>query len=141
MSNKTNLPLILLLLLVLFGCKKDYTIHPPSDPCNNDVDAVYIRVSNSSIYDFTDIVVNSKGTIVNYDNLRSGAISGYKKYDSAFAIASIDLKINDTIDGIRIIDYVGEKPLCNDYYTYELVDNPYPDLYPQLKLGFNFKRD
>ncbi len=129
------------MLLFFFSCKKDYVVQTPPDPCDNSVDGIYIRVANKSQYDFTEILLDSKGFKNSYDDLKSGEVSEYKKYDSAFSIISSSLKINDSTNGLPIIDYVGAKLLCNNYYTYELSDNPNQGTNPNLKLWFIFKHD
>ena len=98
----------LLIVILFFGCSQ------------NDDDITLIRVKNISSYDFADVIVNTSGGENNYGNIMSKEHTGYKSFDIAYAYAFIELKIDNNTYTIQPIDYVGERPLKNGKYTYEI---------------------
>lgn len=87
--------------------------------------AVNIRLANTSIYDYENIVINTTTGDVNFGDLKSGSISDYKVFETAYRYAYVKLEINGNILRIQPIDYVGETPLKNGNYTYEIhTDSP-----------------
>jgi hypothetical protein len=120
-----NLLLVLLTLVLLSACSES------EDPKPN---AVFIRVENSSLSDFTDVTVRSGGSPVGFGAVDAGSFSDYKEFEIAYRYGMIELKADG--EELRIIpfDYVGETPLANGYYTYNLsvqnnaAGNPYLSL-------------
>ena len=86
---------------------------------------VHIRLSNISDFDFEHVVVNTSSGEVSYGSLESGDFSDYKSFDLAYSYAFIELSSNGATYTLQPIDYVGETPLEEGDYTYEL------DLEPQ----------
>ncbi|SNR42495.1 hypothetical protein SAMN04488009_1594 [Maribacter sedimenticola] len=98
--------LILIFAICLFSnCSKDDS--------NNDVN---IRLSNVTDMDFENIIVNT----TNYGNLKSNQVSEYKNFNKAYRYAYVELNIGEETYIIQPIDYVGETPLTNGNYTYQL---------------------
>lgn len=91
--------------------------------CSNDdgISDVNIRLSNTSALNFESIVVNPGGSdSVSYGNLDSGLFSDYKNFEKAYRYGFIELTANGKTYALVPIDYVGESPLRNGNYTYEL---------------------
>jgi len=91
---------------------------------NDDKGNVNIRLSNSSNFNFENIIVNTSTGNMNYDNLNSGEFSEYKTYELAYRYAFIELLADGETYTLQPIDYVGETPLKNGNYTYEINVNP-----------------
>ena len=87
------------------------------DNSNNDVN---IRLSNVSDSDFGNIIVNTTTGDTNYGNLKSNQVSEYKNFNKAYRYAYVELNIGEETYTIQPIDYVGETPLTNGNYTYQL---------------------
>lgn len=120
-----NLSIIILLALLLLSCSSDE---------DNNASQVVIRLSNSSNFDFQNIVVNTSTGDVNYENIASGQVSGYKSFEKAYRYAFIELKIDGTIYTLQPIDYSGETPLENGYYTYQIDANNSQEQFEKLNL-------
>ncbi len=102
--------LILIFAISLFSnCSEDDT--------NNDVN---IRLSNVSDSDFENIIVNTTTGDINYGNLKSREVSEYKNFNKAYRYAYVELNIGEKTYTIQPIDYVGETPLNDGNYTYQL---------------------
>ncbi len=82
--------------------------------------SLQIRIGNKSPFNFTNIKVNTSGNTVNFDDLKSGIYSEYKIFDLAYKYAFIQLEINSETYTLQPIDFVGETPLENGNYTYEI---------------------
>ena len=103
---------VILLLCVLMGLVA----------CSDEKDygPVNIRLSNVSDFDFENIVVNPYSEQENYGELASGEISGYREFNKAYSYAFVELTIDGETYTIQPIDYVGETPLAQGNYTYQL---------------------
>jgi len=90
--------------------------------CSDDdkLQSVNIRLSNISDFDFKNIIVNTSTGNVAYGDLNSGKVSEYKTFELAYNYAYIEVYIDDQRCAIQPIDYVGETPIKNGNYTYEL---------------------
>ncbi|MBO0321233.1 hypothetical protein J0X14_02915 [Muricauda sp. CAU 1633] len=116
---------VILLLCVLVGLVA----------CSDeDYGPVYIRLSNVSDFDFENIVVSPYGEQENYGNLAAGEISGYKEFDRAYSYGFIELTIDGETYTIQPIDYVGETPLAQGNYTYQLDVPEFQGQYGTLSL-------
>jgi hypothetical protein len=82
--------------------------------------SVNIRLSNISNFDYKNIIVNTSTGNVAYGDLNSDKVTEYKTFELAYHYAFIELFINDERFAIQPVDYVGETPLKNGNYTYEL---------------------
>lgn len=83
-----------------------------------------------SQFDFQNITVNN----VNFQNVNSGQSTQYKMFETAYRYAFIELEIEGNIYTIQPIDYVGETPLGNGDYTYQINANDSQDQYGKLSL-------
>lgn len=99
----------LLLLLLAFGCNSD-----------DENSEVFIRISNVSAYNFQNITVNTWNNPLNYEDLGSGELSAYQMVTKAYRYAFVELEIDGETYTIQPIDFVGETPLKNGHYTYEI---------------------
>lgn len=95
---------------------------------------VNIRLSNISQYDFTNIVVNTSTGDTHFDDLISGKKSEYKQFSKAYKYAFIALKINGETYTLQPIDYIGERSLKRDNYTYQINADTAKGRYGGLRL-------
>ena len=75
-----------------------------------------IRVRNDSNVDFKDVVVGGE----TYGDIKQGATSGYQTWKLAYRYSSVSLVAGSKPLTIRPLDYVGEKPLGDGYFTFVL---------------------
>lgn len=122
---KTYLTLILFLLLIT-GC----SILSGDDEATE----VNIRLSNVSPYSYQDIRVSSTDDQVSYGDLESGEFTDYKIFEKAYRYGFVELQINGSTYTLQPIDYVGETPLENGYYTYQINANDSDDRFGKLSL-------
>ncbi len=99
-----------LILLVSISCSKDEVAS----------DSVNIRLFNAGEVEFQDIKFNPSAGIVSFGDLAPDQYSEYKNFDTAYRYAYISLTVNDSLYTLQPVDYVGETPLANGYYTYRL---------------------
>ena len=92
----------------------------------NDSDLLLLRIKNTSQFDYTDVVVNTSGGEHNYGTISSNQSSDYNAF--------VELKIDGSTYTIQPIDYVGETPLDNGKYTYEINATNSGDQYSRLTL-------
>ena len=79
-----------------------------------------IRISNVSEFNFENIIVNASGEKVNFGNLNSNSKSEFKTFDLAYRYAFMEFEINGKTFTLQPTDYVGETPLENGKYSYEV---------------------
>lgn len=103
--------LFFLAFLILSSC---------SDSEDPNPDAVYIRIENNSLHDFSDLIVRSNSSPVEFGTVPSGTKSNYKVFEKAYRYGMVQLKADGDEFKIIPFDYVGETPLTNGYYTYKL---------------------
>lgn len=94
--------------LILFSCEQD------------DFGPAQIRIMNSSNIDFDEVIVNIAGTDHNYSELNAGEVSDYITFEKAYRYAYIEVSGGDQDFILQPVDYVGEKPLSEGKYTYDL---------------------
>ena len=99
----------IILIIILIGCSEEKSGH-----------SVNIRLSNISNYDFKNIVVDTSTGMVSFDDLKAGTISEYKTFAKAYRYAYIELNVEGKKYALQPNDYVGETPLAEGNYTYEL---------------------
>lgn len=86
---------------------------------------VLIRVENSSLVDFEDILISSGASKVGFGNITGGSKSDYKFFEPAYRYGYVKLNADGKELVIQPFDYVGETPLSPGYYTYQLdLENP-----------------
>lgn len=100
--------LLLILISVGMSCS--------SDDDNTDNTEVNIRLRNVSTENFENVSVLS----FSLENLDASETSEFRQFDRAYRIASVFLEINGEEFDLQIIDFVGESPLSNGDYTYEI---------------------
>lgn len=102
---------------------------------NDDPSAVYIRLGNVSPYNYQNIRVSTSGEAVNYGDLASGEFSEYKAFEIAYRYGFVELEINGNTYTLQPIDYVGETPLSNGWYTYQVNANDSDERFSKLSLS------
>ena len=80
---------------------------------------IRIRIKNNSEKKFLVTQVTTSTDSHTYRSIRPGAMSSYKRYQSAYRYAYIEL-VSGTDLFYQPIDYVGESLLEPGFYTYEL---------------------
>jgi hypothetical protein len=101
---------------------------------DDEASEVNIRLSNVSPYTYQDIRVSSTGDPVSYGDLESGEFTDYKIFEKAYRYGFVELQINGSTYTLQPIDYVGETPLENGYYTYQINANDSDDRFGRLSL-------
>ena len=101
---------------------------------DEDLLGVNIRLSNVSAYDFKNIVVDTSEGPVSYEDLDAGQTSDYQVFQLAYRYAFVELTIDGETYTLQPIDYVGETPLENRLYTYEINANDSQEQYSRLSL-------
>jgi hypothetical protein len=95
---------IILLAAVLGGCK------PGAGG------ATLIRIHNASTYDYDELQVGQEV----YGALPAGAYTEYRDFGTAYRYNYVLLRIGADEFVIQPIDYVGEEPLGEGTFTYEI---------------------
>ncbi len=104
--KKQNLIFGLLIgILMISSCSSD-----------DENDQVNIRIANVSEENYQNV------SILNFDleNLESGEFTEFRQFERAYRIASVTLEIDGENFDLQVIDFVGEEPLSNGNYTYEI---------------------
>jgi len=101
---------------------------------DDEATEVFIRLSNVSSYTYQDIRVSTTGGEVSYGDLESGEFTDYKSFEKAYRYGFVELQINGSTYTLQPIDYVGETPLENGYYTYQVSANDSDDRFGKLSL-------
>ncbi|MDT0649564.1 hypothetical protein [Autumnicola edwardsiae] len=109
--------------------------------CSNDDDSgnqseIEIRLSNTSQVDFRNVIVNTSNEYVEFGDIDTGQTTEYKIFETAYRYAFIELEIDGETYTIQPIDYVGETPLENGKYTYQIDANDSQTRYGKLNLTF-----
>lgn len=118
--------ILIIFILTLISCSSD-------DDSNRS--ELYIRLSNVSQYDFQNIIVNTKNVETRFANLSPKETTNYKKFATAYSYAFVELEIDGKIYTIQPIDFVGETPLENGNYTYEIDANDSLEQYGKLTMS------
>lgn len=96
---------------LLFACSKE-KITGQSGP--------EIRLSNSSQQNFKNVIVDTGTGEVSFGDLDAGTNTAYKKFSKAYRYAFIKLQIDGQTYTLQPIDYVGESPLKDGRYAYQI---------------------
>lgn len=83
-------------------------------------DAVYIRIQNNSDVNFSGVVVQSGNVENSFGDILARSSSEYKEFEYAFKYASVWLEAEGQALSLVPLDYVGEMPLKNGFYTYRV---------------------
>ncbi|WP_316739907.1 hypothetical protein [Pedobacter aquatilis] len=110
---------------MIVGCSKEK---------HNEQSGPEIRLSNSSQHNFKNVIVNTGTGEVSFGDLDSGKQTGYKKFSEAYRYAFVKLEIDGRSYTVQPIDFVGEKPLSNGRYAYQLSVNANQGQYNTLNL-------
>ncbi|WP_200975162.1 hypothetical protein [Echinicola sp. 20G] len=106
--------------------------------CTDDTEpnSVNIRLRNVSSYDFKNIVINTGTGNAELGDLDANHTSSYRAYESAYRYAYIKVEIEGDAYVIQPIDFVGETPLKNGKYTYQIDANDSEEQHGKLSLSF-----
>lgn len=105
-----------------------------TDPDRDNLLGVSIRLLNVSNYDFKNIIVDTSTGERSFEDINAGESSDYQIFQLAYRYAFIELEIDGATYTLQPIDYVGETPLENQLYTYQLDANDSQDQYGRLSL-------
>ncbi len=119
---------IVLFGLIIMACSKEET--------TSSNDGIFIRLKNTSVYNYKNIIVEAGMTANVYEDLEPNQISEYQEFDSAFAYAFVELEIEGNTFTIQPIDFIGETMLEDGFYTYEISANESTEQYGRLGLLF-----
>ena len=120
-----RLLILIFAIITIIGCSKEKS---------NDQFGPEIRLSNSSQLNFKNVIVDTGTGQVNFGDLDSGKQTEYKKFTKAYGYAFVKLEIDGKTYIIQPIDFVGEKPLTDGRYAYQLSINGNPGQYSGLNL-------
>lgn len=101
---------------------------------SNTEDSVLLRLSNTSAFDYKNIVVNTSTGNVSFQDIDSGEKTVYQSFEVAYRYAYVQLEIDGASYILQPIDYVGETPLENGRYTYEISANESEAQYGRLSI-------
>ena len=121
MKHFNTLLFLFILAFTIIGCSSDD---------NSKNTEVRIRLSNVSPFDYKNITVNT----ISFDQVNSGEKTAYKTFEIAYRYGFIELEIDGATHTIQPIDYVGETPLKNGDYTYQISANDSKEQYGKLDL-------
>jgi len=85
---------------------------------DDNIDGVNIRIKNDSSVTFDVVQVGSEDML--HENIRPDEYSGYLEYETAYEYAYVHIKVGEETYVLQPIDFVGETPLENGFYTYKL---------------------
>lgn len=102
---------------------------------DNNSSELNIRLSNVSQFDFQNIVVNTSTGNTDYEDIGPQQKTSYKTFQTAYRYAFVELQIDGETYTLQPIDYVGETPLENGNYTYQIDANTSQDQYGKLSLS------
>ena len=108
------------------------TICPDTFPNTGPIE---LRIENVSAYDFNDVLVDTGGGQHEYCDVLSGAKSEYKRFESAYRYAFVEVMIDGSIFTLQPIDYVGESLLDDGKYTYVIDANDELEQFGRLSLS------
>lgn len=86
----------------------------------DNVDEVLLRINNVSDINFSSVMVGFPGESMKFDTIVSGGTSAYKNPDVAYRYGSITVNAGDVDYRLVPYDYVGEEPLSEGKYTFEI---------------------
>jgi len=110
---------------MIIGCSKEKM---------SGQDGLEIRLSNSSQQNFKNVIVDTGTGKVSFGDLDAGKNTAYKKFSKAYRYAFVQLEINGQTYTLQPIDYVGEVPLKDGRYAYQISVNGNQGQYSNLSL-------
>ncbi len=117
--------ILIISISTLISCSSDY---------DNNTSELNIRLSNVSQFNFQNIVVNTSSGNTSFENISSQQMTNYKTFETAYRYAFVELEIDGETYTLQPIDYVGETPLENGNYTYQINANDSQEQYGKLTL-------
>lgn len=96
---------------------------------NADTNDVKIRIANSSAFDYENVIVNTSTGNVDFGDIDAGMTSEYQTFTKAYRYAFVQIEVNGDTLSLQPIDYVGESPLKNGRYTFQLYVSGMPQQY------------
>ena len=118
--------ILILTIATLITCSSDDNNKVPSE--------LKIRLSNISQFDFQNIIVNTSTGNVEFEDINAGQSTEYKIFKTAYRYAFVELVIDEKIYTLQPLDYVGETPLKNGKYTYQINANDSQSQHGKLSL-------
>jgi hypothetical protein len=88
--------------------------------CSKNEDRILLRVRNVSSEDFKNVRLYDQSM----GDIDAGQTTFYKEFETAYHIAYVEAEIKGVKTYIVPIDYIGEPPLENGKYTFEIGINP-----------------
>jgi hypothetical protein len=86
-----------------------------------------VRVRNASEVPFENVFVSFPEQEESYGKLAAGEASAYRVVEKAYRYAYVQVHFDGDTATVQPIDYVGEKPLREGHYTYQLTLIPDAD--------------
>lgn len=126
---------LLFAVFLIGSCSESET---PSDNCPDTSDnsgPIEIRVRNISDYDYKEVFVDSNDGTHDYCDILSGDQSNYKRFQSAYRYAFVELMIDGSVYTIQPIDFVGETLLNDGKYTYVINASDEDQRYGRLDIS------
>ena len=114
---------LIIAITTLISCSKD-----------DDKNGLKIRLSNSSQFDYKNIVVDTSTGNVKFEDINAGQSTEYKVFERAYRYAFIELVIDGEVYTLQPFDYIGETPLKNGNYTYQINASDSQSQYEKLSL-------
>ncbi|HSF53927.1 MAG TPA: hypothetical protein VLA71_09260 [Algoriphagus sp.] len=102
--------LITLLFLILCACGIQ----------DGNPNGVFIRVHNNSDVSFKGVTVQSGNVEKVFGDVLARTYSDYKEFEYAFRYGAVWLEVEGQDFSLIPIDYVGEIPLKDGFYTYRI---------------------
>lgn len=85
---------------------------------DDNLDGVNIRIKNESNVTYDQVQVGSEEML--HEKIGPDKYSGYLQYETAYKYAYVNIKVGEENYVLQPIDFVGETPLENGFYTYGL---------------------
>lgn len=130
-----NFTLIALMAVLAFGCSEETLIDCGEGNINSDIQ---VRIVNMSDENFENILVKSAGEDVCMEDIEKGGQGAYYGFTEVYRYAYIEITAGGDQYILQPIDYVGETPLTEGNYSYEIeLVNPGPN----GSISLTFKED
>ncbi|OOG71120.1 hypothetical protein [Algoriphagus sp. A40] len=87
---------------------------------DGEPDGIFIRVQNNSDVNFTGVIVQSGNVEQAFGEIPARTSSEYEEFEYAFRYGAVWLEAEGRDFSLIPIDYVGEIPLRDGFYTYRI---------------------
>lgn len=88
--------------------------------CDKSENETFIRLSNTSSYNFGEVTVVTYGISKNFGDLEAGGSSEYITFEHASSSVSVNLKIDETDFYYFSPSYVGDQVFTPGNYTFKI---------------------